>query len=175
MNTPTKHADVRSLAIAQHKRREAIRNLMPRVDIHGYNGYSMNDVAKLKDIIKLVKQEPDKKLQFEYFNAVMKKVDYFMQCFGNNPKKKSSTEFAEVLKLLRMLKQLHFDIDYKPGCMLHINAYVRSVGGTVKTKEEMREEKAARMQTAVEKLQAGDMPRKKKKAMLKLFGRGNEM
>lgn len=162
-------------------RQREISKLMPRTD--GYRHYPSNTVENIKQIITLIKNEPNKKQQLAYFGKLMDKVVDFMSTlsFASYNDNKKTMDGArghdrkEVLGMLRALKKLHFDINYRPGRMQIINQYVKELGGTVKTKEEMQQEKAQKMQAAAEKLKAGEkMPRKKKKSILGLLRQGKQ-
>ena len=163
------------------ERRNSIEKLMPRPD--GYQHYPHNAVANIKEIIALIKNEPSKKQQFEYFKKLMLKVTDFMGTLAfetwNNHKKVTSGASGhnrtEVLGMLRALKKLHFDIDYTPGCMRKINTWIGDMGGTVQTRAQMQEKKNERLRAAAEKLKAGEkMPRKKKKSILGMLRQGNQ-
>ncbi len=162
-------------------RMKTIHNLMPRTD--GYRHYPSTTVAKIKEIITLIKNEPNKKQQLAYFGKLMDKVVDFMNTlsFASYNDNKKTMDGArghdrkEVLGMLRALKKLHFDIDYRPGRMSIINQYVKEFGGTVQTKEQMQEAKRERMRAATEKLKAGEKtPRKKKKSILGILRQGNQ-
>ena len=152
---------------------KTVTELMPRTDIWGYNGYSMDAVDKFKQIIKLIKNEPNKQIRFECFAKLMKKVESFRSNFAapshddrssESYKARRAKETKEVLAMLRSLKKLHFDINYTPGCMITINSWIRSLGGTVMTKEQMQANKTAKLVEASNKIEAGEkVPRKKKK------------
>lgn len=160
------------------ERMEAIRTLMPRTD--GYRHYPSNTAENIKKIIVLIKNEPNKKQQFAYFGKLMDKTLDFLQTLSfatyNDGKKgmdgSRGHNRTEVLGMLRALKRLHFDIDYRPGRMSIINQYVKQFGGTVQTKEQMQEKKNEKLRAAAEKLATGaKMSRKQKKETKKTIAK----
>ena len=159
-------------------RRDTIQKLMPRSD--GYRHYPNNTATNIKEIITLIKNEPNKKQQFVYFDKLMTKVTDFMSTMSfaawNNGRKVVSGDRGhdrtEVLGMLRALKKLHFDIDYKPGRMRSINTWINDMGGTVMTKAQMQEKKNEKLLAAAEKLITGSkMPRKQKKETKKTIAK----
>ena len=160
------------------ERRDKIKTLLPRTE--GYGKYPKQTVANCNEIIKLIRNEPNRRLQHAYFKALadtlfMKSPSFFLGTMTGAHSKMLEQQTPEIRSMLRNLKKLHFDIDYKPGCMLKINALIRSYGGTIVTKQQMREQKREKFAKAAEKVLAGEkMPRKKKKSILGMLRQGNQ-
>lgn len=153
------------------ERRDKIKSLLPRTVSYGV--YPEKTIENCNEIIKLISNEPNKKLQHTYFKALadalfMKSPSFFYGTKVEHHEKMLKQQTPEIRSMLRKLKRLHFDIDYKPGCMLKINALIRAYGGTIMTKEQMREQKKEKFARAAEKvLNSEKMPRKKKKELKK--------
>ena len=160
-------------------RQQRIRELMPRE--YQYGIYSKDTVKNCKEIIRLVRNEPDKKLQFAYFGALadklfLKSPGFFVGTMTERHLDMLKSQSKEICSMLRMMKKLHFDINYTPACIMTINALIRHYGGTVQTKAELSAQKQEKLRKAKEKLEAKEkLPRKKKKMLISLFGREIQM
>lgn len=148
-------------------REKKIHNLLPREN--GYRKYDKETVKNCKEIIKLIKDEPNKQLQLKYFKELIDRL--FMQSPGfligvmsKHHEEMLNEQKKEICSMLRELKRLHFNIDYTPGCMKKINAMIVNFGGTVMSVEQMRQQKREKFERAIESLRnGGKMPRKQKK------------
>ena len=156
------------------ERKKRIYYLLPR-EI-GYRRYSRNTVANCVEIITLIKNEPNKQMQFEYFKALIDKLfmqspSFFLGVTTDSHTQMLKEQTQEIRSMLRKLKRLHFDIGYTPGCMSKINALIKYYGGTSMTVEQMRQKRKESFTEAVNRVKTGQkMPRKTKKRIKRILG-----
>jgi hypothetical protein len=83
-------------------------------------------------------------------------------------KRKKEKQKPEVRVMLRMLKRLHFNLDYKPSQVHNINHWVRQCGGTILTQDDLRKQKREKFLKQRQDLESGaEMPRSEKRKLKK--------
>ena len=172
-------------------------NLLPKKNNFHVPFHPESAIATYKEAVKFIRKEKNKTMQHSYFRVLVDELFNASKTFGSDSHcflrslgigKEGVAHMdwleqhsGEVCSLLRMVKRLHVDINYTPGCIDQINNLIRRFGGTVMTVQQMREQKKAKLLDAAAKIKAGEkMPRKKKKAVktgvakmgLTLFSRG---
>lgn len=154
---------------------EKFKALLPR------DGFCVLQPDNFKEMMKIIHNEQDKKLQHIYFTEVTDKLfasgwGWYMR-LSESLSARSHRKHAEQLpekvrtdglKVLRMVKDMHAELKYRPNYMLIINQFIREFGGTVQSREERVKQAQTKFINATIALKAGKkLPRKLKKEVTK--------
>lgn len=150
---------------------ERFKKLLP------YDGFCVLKAEDFKEMMKIIHNEPDEKLKHTYFTQVLDKLfacgwGWYMR-LGESLSAMSRYEYASqlpakkravALSVLRMVKDMHIELKYKPNYIPFINQFIREFGGTTLNPAEKEQQKKAKFNSAVATMEAGGkLPRKLKK------------
>lgn len=154
---------------------EKFKALLPR------DGFCVLQPDNFKEMMKIIHNEQDKNLQHIYFTDVIDKLfasgwGWYMR-LGESLSARSHREYAgqlpekvrtDGLKVLRMVKDMHAELKYRPNYMLIINQFIREFGSTTQSREERVKPAQEKFIKATIALKAGaKLPRKTKKDVKK--------
>lgn len=156
------------------KNYEKFKTLLPR------DGFCTLKPDDFKEMLKIIHNEPDKNLKNYYFSEILDRMfangwGWYMrlgESLSTMPRYKYASELpeakrADALKVLRMVKDMHIELHYKPNYMVMINKFIQEFGGTLLSREEKAKQRAAQFIRAKTALDAGQkVPRKLKKTVL---------
>ena len=140
------------------------------------DGFITLNKDNFKAMMKIIRDEPDKKLRKMYFSLVLDKLFATgWGWYGRLGKSLSSVrEFryanelpektrADALAVLRLVKNMHLELRYSPSYIGIINHYIRDFGGNT-IEHGSNKAKKEQFEMVTKKLQMGEkLPRKIKK------------
>lgn len=150
------------------------KNYQKFIKILPHDGFCTLNKDDFKVMMKIIRDEPDKKLRKIYFSLVLDKL--FASGWGWYGRLGQSLSAmrdikyayqlpektrADALAVLRLIKSMHLELRYSPSYMGIINHYIRDFGGNTMEQPQIKKEK---FEIVTKKLQAGEkLPRKLKK------------
>ncbi|HIU65335.1 MAG TPA: hypothetical protein IAC63_01705 [Candidatus Enterousia avicola] len=150
--------------------------LLPR------DGFCILKPDDFKKMIKIIHDEQDKKTKNVLFGEVLDKLfaggwgwymRYGQSLSSARPIRRAyqlpESERDKALKVLRMVKDMHIELRYKPSYIGIINSFIREFGGKTVSREQQNQKQKEEFNKAISKIKSGSkMPRKLKKRLTKL-------
>lgn len=135
-------------APANGKAYKRFNELLPR---DGFTSLKYND---FKEMMKIIHNEPDKKLKHIYFTQVMGKLfapgwGWYMRLGQSLSGMRPITSVAALpaekrdtgLRVLKLVKDMHIELHYSPSYMATINSFIVDFGGRRATSAEIADQK----------------------------------
>lgn len=157
------------------KNYERFKKLLP------HDGFTTLKPDDFKEMMKIIHNEQDTNMKHTYFTYVLDKLfangwGWYMRlgqslsamrryAYAYQLPEKTQTD---ALKVLRMVKDMHIELNYRPSRVTLINSFIREFGGRTLTHAEKETQKNAKFARAKAALAAGEkLPRKLKKEVTK--------
>jgi len=162
-----------NMTVSQNNR-EKFKRLLPA------DGFCELEPSHFKEMMNIIHKEQDPKIKHYYFSQVLDCLfasgwGWYMRLGQSLSGMRSIANAADLpqtkrkagLTVLRMVKDMHIELKYRPSYITTINSFIREFGGTLLSKEQKIEQRSAKFQSASASLQAGKkVPRKLKKAII---------
>ena len=153
------------------KSHERFKQLLPN---DGFGNLKPND---FKEMLKIIHNEPNKRIKNEFFTQIIQVLFFsgwgWYSRLGQALYKMPEIQYAyqlpettrkDALSVLRMVKNMHIELKYRPSYIQIINSYIKEFGGKTLTNDQIAEQKNAKFNKAISKLNSGEkLPRKIKK------------